>query len=199
MKYILVIFNLIIVTVGFGQKFDLKIDSVIGVEIERLKRKNVSEVGYTKLACINYGIRTTSYLFWIDNENTYIQKFEDEEYSNSGLHRFALRLITDSVFFAFYKRNSEALISEEVKAFSSDPRTETIVSHSCYRNFKLFVNGSIFKKNFNFFDLEEFDGETKRNLSYTANKDLKIVEWDTTLSKFLKSLEDKEKFIEIKN
>ena len=232
--FIISVINLIY---SFIQKLELKIDSTINLEIEKYKASNINEIGYTKLACINYGIRTTAYLFWNDGNNAYIQKFEDSEYDDKEVQKFRPVIIVDSVFFDFYKKNSTRLTSEEVKEFSYKPdsidgtRIHSYIitrSHSCFRNFRLFVKDKYLNKCVNFFDLKEYNEEQIdnsklseehikaielegfkvdttyentpiRNINFEINNTMKIVEWDLLLSKFIEKIESENEFIEIKN
>src|SRR5688500_14328750 len=112
-KYLILISGLMISINAFSQSFELSIDSLIDLEIERHKTRNVSSIGYTKLACVNYGVRSTAYLFWNADNKIYLQKFRDSEYDEKPVQRFQAIEIIDSIFFAFYNSNSDQLASEE--------------------------------------------------------------------------------------
>lgn len=236
-RYILFIFSLLISTSCSSQKFELEIDSIINLEIRKLEARKVNEFGYTKLGCINFGITTTAYLFWNEDNNSYIQKFEDSEYDNKNAQKYQPISFIDSVFFTFFKANRDSLIREKVKIFSyksdsvfGDSYKSYVIttSHSCYRNFKLNVGDIVFNKNFDFFNLREFDEDqidnsklskeqiTKinlrgwdvdttykntpiRNINFETNNELKIVKWVLLLSKFIDTLESENEFIEIKD
>ena len=79
-KCIVFISGLMISINAFSQRFELSIDSVIDLDIEKHKARNVSTIEYSKLACVNYGITSTAYLFWNEDNKTYLQKFSDSEY-----------------------------------------------------------------------------------------------------------------------
>lgn len=228
MKYLLFIFSLITAIPSLGQKFDLKIDSIINLEIRKKINRQIHEIGYTKLACVSYGISSTAYLFWKEGEKTYIQKFKDSEYDKIDVRRFKPIAFVDSVFFLFFKVNGDQLTTEEVKSFQYKADRIVVSSHSCFRHFRLYTGDIIFSKYFDFFDLQEFDAEQidnsklsrerieefrlmnwevdtlyknvpQRNINYEFNTDLKITEWDLILSVFIEKMESTNQFIEIKN
>jgi len=228
MKYLFFVFSLTTTIHSLGQKYDLQIDSVINLEIRKKINGQILEIGYTKLACVNYGISSTAYLFWNEGEKTYIQKFEDSEYDKIDVRRFKPITFVDSVFFPFFKVNGDQLTTEEVKQFQHQADQIIIRSHSCFRHFRLFTGDIVFSKYFDFFDLQEFDAEQidnsklsrerieelrlmnwevdtlykyvpQRNINYKGNTELKITEWDLILSKFIEMIESTNQFIEIKN
>ncbi len=228
MKYLLLIFSLTTAIHSLGQKFDLKIDSVINLEIKKKINRQILEIGYTKLVCVNYGIRSTAYLFWKDGDKSSIQKFKDSEYDKIDVRRFKPIAFVDSVFFPFFKVNGDQLTTEEVKSFQYQTDRTIVTSHSCFRHFRLFTGDIVFSKYFDFFDLQEFDAEQidnsklsrerieelrqmnwevdtlyknvpQRNINYKGNTELKITEWDLILSKFIEKMESTNQFVEIKN
>lgn len=228
MKYLLFIFSLTTAIHSLGQKFDLKIDSVINLEIEKKIDRQILEIGYTKLVCVNYGISSTAYLFWKEGEKTYIQKFKDSEYDKVDVRRFKPVAFVDSVFFLFFKINDHQLTTEEVKPFQYQTDRTIATSHSCFRHFRLFTGDIVFNKYFDFFDLQEFDAEQidysklsrerieelrqmnwevdtlyknvpRRNINYKGNTELKLTEWDLILSKFIEKIESMNQFVEIRN
>jgi hypothetical protein len=154
--------GMIIISINaFSQRFELSIDSVIDLEIEKLKTRNLSSIGYTKLACVNYGITATAYLFWNEDSKTFLQKFGDSEYDEKPVERFQPIEIIDSTFFAFYNGNSDQLAHEEVESFAYTSETNRQLyitrAHSCFRSFKVFAKGESLDKYFDFFDLREFN------------------------------------------
>jgi hypothetical protein len=217
---------------AFSQRFELSIDSAIDLDIEKHKARNVSTIGYTKLACVDYGITSTAYLFWNEDNKTYLQKFSDSEYDKKPVQRFQPFEIIDSIFFAFYNANSDQLVLEEVQSFAykSDSPRQLYISrpHSCFRSFKVFTNGKVLDRYFDFFDLREFnedqidnsklskewieelkqkgwDVDTLykntpiRNINYELNNSLRIVKWDLAISEFIERMESVNEFIEIKD
>jgi hypothetical protein len=227
MKSLITLLGLTIVIPTFSQRFDLTIDSVVSVEIGKLKNRNVTEIGYTKLTCVNYGIRATAYLFWIENNRTYIQKIKDSEYDKQNPRRYHPIAFIDSVFFPFYLENFDSLVLENAKPFQAKPGQTTSTSHSCFRHFRVRTDKRTFDKYFDFFDLREFNSDQidnsklskqrieelrqrgwevdtlyrnspERNVNYQTNSELKIVKWDKVISKFIATLESTNPFVEMK-
>ncbi|WP_276368670.1 hypothetical protein [Chryseolinea sp. H1M3-3] len=224
-KYLILISGLMISISAFSQKFELSIDSIIDLEIEKHKTRNISTIGYTKMACVNYGITATAYLFWYENDKTFFQKFSDSEYDKNPVQRFRPIEIIDSIFFAFYNANGDQLLSEEAESFAyrSDSTRQLYVSrpHSCFRSFKVFTKGKVLHKYFDFFDLREFKEDKidnsklskeriqelkqmgwevdppTRNINFETNNTLKIVEWDLLISEFIEQMETENVFVEI--
>ncbi|MEY8847362.1 hypothetical protein AB9K26_00985 [Psychroserpens sp. XS_ASV72] len=215
----------------------MKIDSILDLEIKELKENGANEIGYTKSTCINYGVYSTAYLFWKINDSTFIQKFKHSEYNKDSTQKSERIQIIDSVFFSFYNIHEKSLKSENVENFKSKPdsivgnmtySSRVTISHSCYRHFVVKSGNENFHKQFNRFDLKEYNEEkvhaskrkyTKeeikkwkergweldeykiihenfpiRNINYQHNKELKIVEWDKVISKFIEYLETKNTF-----
>jgi hypothetical protein len=144
----------------------MKIDSILNLEIANLKTSGIKEIGYTKLTCINYGIASTTYLFWKKDNSTFIQKFNNSEYDDKSLEKFKPIKITDSSFFEFYRQNKKKLNIENIEHFEYKP--DSIVgnkayssritsSHSCFRRFVMKLDKENFDKQFDYFDLKEFD------------------------------------------
>jgi hypothetical protein len=215
----------------------MRIDSILGLEIADLKENGAIKIGYTKSTCINYGVYSTAYLFWTINDSTFIQKFKNSEYDKNSTQKSKPIKIIDSVFFNFYTINKNKLKSENVEHFRSKPDSivgniiysgRVTISHSCYRHFIIKSKNENFHKQFNYFDLNEYDKkkvyasknknseeEIKKwkergwevpeyniihenfpikNLNFEYNKELKIVEWDKIISKYIEHLESKSIF-----
>ena len=146
----------------------MKIDSILNLEITELKTSGIKEIGYTKLTCINYGVSSTAYLLWKNENSTFIQKFKNSEYDNKSLQKFKPIKLNDSTFFSFYKKNKEKLNIENVEHFEYKPdsivgnktySSRITISHSCFRNFVIKSGKENFDKEFDYFDLQEFDQE----------------------------------------
>ncbi len=185
-KNIIVLSSLLISIQVFSQKFEMKIDSILNLEIAELKTNGVTEVGYTKLTCINYGIYSTVYLIWTKDNSTFVQKFKDMEYDNKSLQKFQPIKVNDSAFFAFYKQNKEKLNNENIEPFEYQPDSiaenktysyRLTTSHSCFRNFIIKSDKENFHKYFDYFNLNEFD-----NKKFYASKrkftQKEIKEWE---------------------
>ena len=144
----------------------MKIDSILNIEIADLKTSGINEIGYTNLTCINYGVYSTAYLLWKKDNSTFIQKLKNSEYDNKSLEKFKPVKITDSTFFEFYRQNWEKLNIENIEHFEYKPDSivgnitySSIIttSHSCFRQFVIKSGKENFDKQFDYFDLQEFD------------------------------------------
>lgn len=144
----------------------MKIDSILNLEITDLKTNGVTKIGYTKLSCISYGVYSTAYLIWVKDNSTFVQKFKNSEYNNKSLEKFKPIKLTDSSFFEFYRENKEKLNSENIKHFEYKPDSivgnktysyRITISHSCFRHFIIKSENENFHKQFDYFDLNEFD------------------------------------------
>lgn len=161
-KNIILSFSVLISIQSFSQSFSQEFDSIIKFKIEN---KNVTEIGYTELSCIGYSVYVEAYLFWVENNLTYIQKLKYSS-NKGGIKKYIPIKIKDSVFFAFYKKNKESLQKEKVTPFnykldsivgSRYYGTMTTMSHSCSTHFVISKDNEKFEKQFDHFDLEEFD------------------------------------------
>jgi hypothetical protein len=171
---------------AFSQRFEMKIDSIVDIEIQDLKKNEVNEIGFVKWTSIGYGIYSTTYLFWSMDNSTFIQKFENSEYNKNSLKKFKALEIKDSPFFSYYDVNKALLNKENVGNFEYKP--DSIVgnmtyssriskSHSNYSQFVIKTKNENFNKQFDYFNLEEFDQKkvyaSKRK--YTKEK---IKKWE---------------------
>lgn len=151
-----------------------------------MSKKTDCNVGYTRVNCIGYGSRAKAYLFWSDNKDTFVQKFEYLQNYNSSLQKFKPIKIIDTIFFSYYDKNYKNLENEIIKHFKFDSKNTqpNAIStgyisrvHSCHRKFKIKTNETEFSKEFDFFDVEEFDKKkvyaSKRN--YTKEE---IKKWE---------------------
>lgn len=161
-RNIILTFSFLVSIQSYSQNYSQKFDSIIKYEMES---KNVTEIGYTKLSCIGYNVYLEAYLFWTENDLTYIQKLKYSRAKN-GIKKYNPIKIKDFVFFDFYKNNKESLLNEKVTPFNykldsivGDKYYSTIStqSHSCFTYFKIRIENEKFEKRFDHFDLEEFD------------------------------------------
>ena len=164
----------------------MKIDSILNLEIAELKTSGIKEIGYTKLTCINHGVSSTAYLLWKKKNSTFIQKFKNSEYDNKSLQKFKPIKLTDSFFFSFYKMNKEKLNIENVKHFEYKPDSivgkenysnRITISHSCFRHFVIKSGEENFDRQFDYFDLQEFD-QKKEYASKLKYAKKKIKKWE---------------------
>ena len=145
---------------------DSQIDSIMVLEMS--KKSNFRKVGYTRVNCIGYGSSADAYLFWTDKTNTYIKKFEYNSRNETTVTEYKPIKIKDSVFFSYFEENKSNLVKELPLHFRYDSRKtkpNTVSSgyisrvHSCHRKFKLKTKESEFSKEYDFFDLDEYDSE----------------------------------------
>jgi hypothetical protein len=169
----------------------MKIDSILNIEIADLKTSGIKEIGYTKLTCINYGVYSTAYLIWKKDNATFVQKFKNSEYDNKSLEKFKPIKITDSTFFGFYKQNKEKLNNENIEHFEYKPDSivgnkiysgRIMISHSCFRHFIIKSGNENFHKQFDYFDLKEYDKKkvyaSERNYTKEEIKKWEERGWD---------------------
>ena len=215
----------------------MKIDSVLNLEIQDLKEKGINEIGYIKWTSISYGVYPTTYLFWSNENSTFIQKFEDSEYDKNSIKKFKPIEINDSTFFSYYKLHKQELNKENVEHFRYKPDSivgnknysgRILTSHSTFVRVVIKSENEQFDKQFNLFDLKEYDKKKvyaskrnytkeeikkweergwegmeteiihenypQKNINFNLNKELKIVEWEEIMSKFIEKLESENKF-----
>jgi len=143
-----------------------KIDSILNLEL--FKKSDFNKVGYTRINCVGYGTSGIAYLFWTDKTKTFVQKIEYFDSYKFLVKKYYPILIKDSVFFYYYKNNNEKLKNESVLRFKYDSRQtkpNTVSTgyisrtHSCHRKFKIKTTESEFSKEFDLFDIEEFDSK----------------------------------------
>lgn len=167
-KKISAIFLVLFTNYLFSQKNELKIDSILNLEIINLKEAEVEFIGYTKLTCIGYGVYANAFLFWKKDTSTFVQKIEISKNNDGLLEKFRPIKIVDSSFFGFYRENNKDLIIENVQPFEYKPdsvfgskiySSRITNSHSCFRYFKVLSQNGNFEKRFDYFDLREVDSE----------------------------------------
>jgi len=185
-KNIFKILLLLLSIQAFSQKFEMKIDSILNIEIADLKASEVNEIGYTKLTCVNYGVSSTVYLIWKKDNSTFIQKFKNSEYNDKSFKKFKPIKITDSTFFEFYNQNKEKLNNENIEYFEYKPdsiagnkiySSRITTSHSCFRHFVIKSDKEDFDKQFDYFVLKEFD-QKKVYASKRKYTEEEIKEWE---------------------
>jgi hypothetical protein len=170
MKTLILILVLLITSTSFCQNIgavtDSQIDSIMALEMS--KKSNFRKVGYTRVNCIGYGSSADAYLFWTDKTNTYVKKIECNSRNETIVTEFKPIKIEDSVFFSYFKKNKNKLVKElplHFKYDSKKTKPNTVSSgyiskvHSCHRKFQLKIEESEFSKEYDFFDLDEYDSE----------------------------------------
>ncbi|MCF1193176.1 hypothetical protein LRR18_16425, partial [Mangrovimonas sp. AS39] len=204
-KHLIALILFLVSFTGTAQIFASKMDSIINLRISELKNDSITEIGYTKITCINYGIFQKGYLIWNDKSKTFLQKFEEKR--NPPVAVFQPINITDTVFFPFYNINKKLLKTEDVKPFSYHPepdKTYTVSSsHSCYRFFIIKSVNEEFIKGFDYYDLKESKEnnngqEPTKNIYFEKNNNLMLIQWDKIMKEFTENLESENIFEQIK-
>lgn len=123
------------------------------------------------------------YIFWTDNNKSYVQKFDD-------CSEFTTVEIFDFKPDEFLKNNTTELQSKSVKRYQVDNDTYSIVSHSCFRNYILNDGQTKYEKKFDIYDLS---GEND-NMNFKTNNSLRLIELDNKLNKIISILESENRF-----
>lgn len=159
-------------------------------------KKNVNYIGFKKKCigrvrlekatnknCRNCNSKNDIYIFWTDNEKSYVQKFDNCSAFNSVV-------ISGFNPNEFLKKNTAELQTNKVEAYKMNEDTYLSVSHSCFRDFIL--NDGLLKYEKRF-DLLNLTGENE-NLNYKRNNSLKLVELEKKLNGIIQKLERKNQF-----
>jgi len=169
--------------ITLGQKFQVKLDSIVENFITELKVKNVEHIGYMRLTCINYGIVSHTYLFWQRDKQTFIKKFVDSDYDDEHFEEYNQIEIDNDCFFGFYNKYRNDIIAEQVYAFSTKKDSivgnriysqEIQTSHSCYQNFLVLEPTQRLRRFFNYFDLRDYDHEQIDNSKLSKERILEL-------------------------
>lgn len=133
--------------------------------------------------CKNCYFENDIYVFWTENNKSYVQKFDN-------CSEFNIVEIFDFKPIEFLKSNSTELKTESVKRYQVDKDYYSTVSHSCFRNYMLNDGKTKFEKEFDIYDLT---GE-KDNLNFKTNNSLRLIELDNKLNKIISELERQNRF-----
>ena len=133
--------------------------------------------------CKNCYSENDIYIFWAENNKSYVQKFDN-------CSEFNIVEIFDFKPIEFLKSNTTELKSESVKRYQVDKDTYSTVSHSCFRNYMLNYGKTKFEKEFDIYDLT---GEND-NLNFKANNELKLIKLDKKLNEIISELESENRF-----
>jgi len=163
------------------ENFDVKKLSYIGLEKYCVGGVRI-EVSNEK-DCKNCYSENDIYIFWTDNNKSYVQKFDN-------CSEFNIVEIFDFKPIEFLKNNTTELQTESVKRFQVDKDTYSTVSHSCFRNYILNDGKMKFEKKFDIYDLT---GENN-NLNFITNNSLRLIELDNKLNEIISELEKENRF-----
>lgn len=133
--------------------------------------------------CSNCYSKNEIYIFWNENEKSYVQKFDNCSKFNSVE-------IFDFNPKEYLKINTTQLQSENIKKYRNDNDTNLSISHSCYRNYVFNFKQTKYQKAFDLFDLM---GENK-NLNFEYNNSTRLIELDKTLNEIIARLEKELQF-----
>lgn len=144
-----------------------------GVRIEMTNKKD----------CKNCYSKNDIYIFWTDNNKSYVQKFDN-------CSEFNIVEILDFQPTEFLKNNSTELQTEKVGTYKVDKETYSSVSHSCFKNYILNDGKMKYEKKFDIYDLT---GEND-NLNFKTNNSLRLIELDNRLNEIISELEKENRF-----
>ncbi len=163
------------------ENFDAKKVSYIGLKKYcvggiRIKMPNEKD-------CKNCYSQNDIYIFWAENNKSYVQKFDN-------CSEFNVIEIFDFRPIDFLKSNTSELQSENVKKFQIDKDTYSTVSHSCFRNY-IFNDGQTkYEKKFDTYDLSNEND----NMNFKTNNSLQLIKLDNKLNKIIMRLESENRF-----
>ncbi len=144
-----------------------------GIRIEKSNKKD----------CRNCYSKNEIYIFWNDNEKSYVQKFDN-------CSEFNIIEISDFNTNEFLKNNTKELQTNKVERYKINQDTYRTQSHSCFRSFILNDGQIKYEKRF---DVLNLTGEND-NLNYKRNNSLKLIELEKKLNKIIHKLESENQF-----
>lgn len=132
--------------------------------------------------CMSRGTYIESYVFWAEEDQAYVKKFD-----NCGL--FLSVALNDDKALRYASEQIVHIEAEEVKAYESEaytgqPQLRKPVQ-PCFREFDFALGNEAFSKGFNLFDISnDSDG---RNLNYEHNQALKLIKLNGMIDALLAS------------
>jgi hypothetical protein len=163
------------------ESFDAKKLSYIGLEKYCVGGVRIEMPN--KKDCKNCYSKNDIYIFWTDNNKSYVQKFDN-------CSEFNIVEILDFQPTEFLKNNSTELQTEKVGTYKVDKETYSSVSHSCFKNYILNDGKMKYEKKFDIYDLT---GEND-NLNFKTNNSLRLIELDNRLNEIISELEKENRF-----
>ena len=193
-------FILVLILSSCASKKSIERKSISEYELESITKtfdaKKLSYIGLKKYCvggiriemqnekdCKNCYSENDIYIFWTDNNKSYVQKFDNCSEFNT-IEIFDFKLID------FLKDNKTELQTENVKMFQVDKDTYSSVSHSCFRNYILNDGQTKYEKKFDTYDLSDED----HNLNFKVNNELKLIQLDNKLNEIISKLESENRF-----
>jgi hypothetical protein len=194
---ILLILVLILSSCASKKSIDRKVNTKYKFSeiVKQFDKKNLNYIGFKKKCvggvlkepnkndCKQCYSKNNIYIFWTDNEKSYVQKFDN-------CSEFNIIEIFDFKPSEFLKNNTEKLQTEKVRKYKIDKDTYASASHSCFRSFLLNDGKSKYENKYDFNDLT---GKND-NLNYQINNNLKLVELEKILNGIIKKLEKENQF-----
>ena len=186
MKKLILIIFVFVSTITFAQNDKAYVEFLVSDFTSELKTNAVNDYfymykyceGHIEMFTVKDGRMCTSkgtyyevYVFWNEGDTGMLKKID-----NCGV--FESVSLDDASFIDFAKSNSKQLKKGEVKKYEvENPEnvpTQRTEIHSCKRKFQFNMDNSSFGQAYNLYDLTN-DSKYK-NLNYTYNNDLKIVD-----------------------
>lgn len=182
------------------------IDSLITLVVKEKQMHHIRSFFFLKTTCVgsSYIVKkdtpaclednTEVYLFWKENERSYVQKID-----NCGFYK---PLNIKNAALNFFESNIDAVKQEKVQRYSIKKdsiakdgkiwKSVKMVSHSCFVHFQIYDNEEISYQEFDVLDLTT--EEKDKNRHYEFNNALFIVRLNEMCRKVVDSFELKERF-----
>jgi len=182
------------------------IDSLITVAAKEKQIHQIKSFFFLKTTCVgsSYIIKkdtpaclednTEVYLFWKENEKSYVQKID-----NCGFYG-PLKIKNRAL--DFFESNIDIVKQEKVQRYSIKKdsisedgkiwKSRRTVSHSCFVHFQIYDNEEISYQEFDVLDLTT--EEKEKNRHYKSNNALFMVRLNNMCQRVIENFELKEKF-----
>lgn len=165
---------------------EINTDSIISKQIEILKENKIEEFFVLEKYCIGCvwisnpnGIECdfgTShiYIFWKDKNESFYKKIDK---CNSQKTK-----VSDKIFNNYLSK-IDVIKKEEIKNYQTENGSNVSINHSTFSKFYFMVNGNLFTKSFDYFDLTS--SENNPNINYEYNKSLELIKLNNECDKIL--------------
>jgi len=182
------------------------IDSLIILAVKEKQMHHIKSFFFLKTTCVgsSYIVKkdtpaclednTEVYLFWKENERSYVQKID-----NCGFYK---PLNIKNTALNFFESNIDAVKQEKVQRYSTDGdsvvkdgkiwKSIKMVSHSCFVDFQIYDGEEIIHQRFDIVDLTT--EKKDKNKHYKSNNALFLVRLNEMCQKVVNSFELKERF-----
>jgi hypothetical protein len=179
-----------------------KIDSVLDIEISK---SSYIPIGYLRSSSTHYYVLSTGYIFWRDENFSYVQKIAYAEYPKEELFLFEPLKIKENILLDFFSENKSILLSEsELKPFEhnnkgwkngvfSTGRPSRV--HGFKGRIKVNSGNYIYARNIDYSYLDKkWNDDEHINVNYEFNQNLKLTEFDKKVNIVIDSLETQNSF-----